>query len=87
MGFFINFYGNSNATLYVNNNGNVTFTSAQSQYAPQPLSNLGTEVIAPFWADVDTRNPASDVRKIWNRWHGEWPCGVWCDWVNVGYYF
>ncbi len=87
MGFFINFYGNSNATLYVNNNGNVTFTSAQSQYAPQPLSNLGTEVIAPFWADVDTRNPASDVVKYGTNGmvNGHAAFGV--DWVNVGYYF
>ena len=28
MGFFINFFGSSNATLYVNNNGNVTFGDA-----------------------------------------------------------
>jgi len=49
MGFFIDFYGNSNATLYVNNNGNVTFDSSLWEYTPGNLASLGIEVIAPFW--------------------------------------
>jgi hypothetical protein len=87
IGFLINFYGNSNTMLYVNNNGNVTFTSAQSQYAPQTLASLGVEIIAPFWADVDTRNPASDVVKYGSNGmvYGHAAFGV--DWVNVGYYY
>jgi hypothetical protein len=87
MGFFINFYGNSNATLFVNNNGNVTFTSAQSQYAPKSLSSLGIEVIAPFWADVDTRNPASDVVKYGTNGMVDGHAAFGVDWVNVGYYY
>jgi hypothetical protein len=85
MGFFIDFYGNSNATLYVNNNGNVTFTNAEWQYVPGSLFNLNMQIIAPFWGDVDTDNPASDVVKYGtNMVDGHYAFGV--DWVNVGYF-
>jgi hypothetical protein len=85
IGFPVNFFGSINSTLYVNNNGNVTFNSPLSQYSPMPLSSLGVEIIAPFWADVDTRNPDSDVVKYGtNTVNGQAAFGV--DWVNVGYY-
>ncbi len=85
IGFPINFYFNTNTTLYVNNNGNVTFTSPQSAYSPQTLASLKIEVIAPFWADVDTRNPNSDVVTYGTNTVNGYPAfGV--DWVNVGYY-
>jgi lysophospholipase L1-like esterase len=53
--FGITFYGKSYKALYINNNGNVTFGSPTSQYTPSPLSKLTSPMIAPFWADVDTR--------------------------------
>ena len=85
MGFFINYFGSSNATLYVNNNGNVTFDNAQSTYTPAALNSLKSGIIAPYWADVDTRNTTSDVVKYGtNMVDGHAAFGV--DWVNVGYY-
>ena len=87
MGFFINFFGNSNTTLYVNNNGDVTFTSPQSEYTPKTLASLGIEVIAPFWADVDTRNSPSDVVKYGTNGVVNGHAAIGVDWVNVGYYY
>jgi len=85
IGFLINFYGITNTTLYVNNNGNVTFLTPQPAYTPQTLSSLKTEVIAPYWADVDTRNPDSGVVKYGTNTVNGFPAfGV--NWVNVGYY-
>jgi hypothetical protein len=85
LGFLMNFYGNTHTALYVNNNGNVTFDSPQSEYTPKRLPNLGMDVIAPFWADVDTRNPDSDLVKYGtNTVSGRDAFGA--DWVNVGYY-
>ncbi len=52
----INFFGNSYSSLYVNNNGNITFNAPLSTFTPFGLTtNIGTPVIAPFFADVDTR--------------------------------
>jgi len=85
IGFVINFLGSSNATLYVNNNGNVTFGGPLSDYAPDPLNSLGMSIMAPYWADVDTRNSASGVVQYGtNLVDGNLAFGV--DWVNVGYY-
>ncbi len=85
MPFTINFYGTLFSDVWVNNNGNVTFNTALSAYTPVPLSSMGLGIIAPFWADVDTRNSASGVVTYGNGTvdnHSAF--GV--DWVNVGYY-
>jgi len=85
IGFAIDFFGKTQTALYVNNNGNVTFDNGYSAYTPQPLNSLGIEIIAPFWADVDTRNPDSDVVRYGTGASGGHAAfGV--DWVNVGYY-
>ncbi len=83
--FTINFLSNSESALYVNNNGNVTFDKSLSTYSPVNLAAAGVKIIAPFWADVDTRTLPSDVVKYGtNVVHGHNAFGA--DWVNVGYY-
>ena len=62
LGFTINFFGSNYSGLYVNNNGNVTFNSGQSTFQPYGLTgSVSQPIIAPFFADVDTRNLASGV--------------------------
>jgi hypothetical protein len=56
LGFSLTFGGQSYAQVYVNNNGNLTFGAALGQYTPSALNDLGVPIIAPFFADVDTRN-------------------------------
>lgn len=53
--FAINFYGNSYNSFYVNNNGNVTFNGELSGYTPERFPISSRPMIAPYWADVDTR--------------------------------
>jgi IPT/TIG domain/Nidogen-like/Carboxypeptidase regulatory-like domain len=52
--FPIDFFGTTYSSLYVNNNGNVTFTEPLWTYTPEGLTTFGSPIIAPFWADVDT---------------------------------
>jgi hypothetical protein len=83
--FPINFYGATYSSFYVNNNGNVTFDIAQSAYVPGNLTGLGLKIIAPYWADVDTFNPTSNVVQYGSGTvAGRNAFGV--DWVNVGYF-
>ncbi|MGB7747354.1 MAG: nidogen-like domain-containing protein [Verrucomicrobiia bacterium] len=83
--FAINFYGTIYSNVWVNNNGNVTFNGAQSAYIPASLIGLGLNIIAPYWADVDTFNPLSDVVTFGTTLvDGHAAFGV--DWVNVGYF-
>ena len=86
MGFFVDFYGDSNDMLYVNNNGNVTFTTPEGSYVPTNLVYLGIQVIAPFWADVDTSGTGSDVVKYGTNGVVDGHNAFGVDWVNVGYF-
>ncbi|XP_077193134.1 sushi, nidogen and EGF-like domain-containing protein 1 [Paroedura picta] len=50
------FYGKEYTSLYVNNNGVVSFGVNVSQYTPDPFPlNIGCPFVAPYWADVDNR--------------------------------
>jgi hypothetical protein len=56
IGFSANFFGTTYTQLYVNNNGNVTFNGPLGTYTPFGLTtDIGTPIIAAFFADVDTR--------------------------------
>ena len=56
LGFSPDFFGSNYSDVYVNNNGNVTFNSPLGLFTPSPIgTGLGFPIIAPFWADVDTR--------------------------------
>jgi hypothetical protein len=52
----INFFGTNYTSLFVNNNGNITFTSALSDFTPSPIgTGLSFPIIAAYWFDIDTR--------------------------------
>ena len=59
--FEADFYGAHYNSLFVNNNGNVTFANSLSQFTPSQISSGSTPIIAPFFADVDTRGVGSGL--------------------------
>jgi len=85
IGFSINFFGVNRTQLFVNNNGNVTLDSALPTYTPFPLANTNRQILAPFFADVDTRNTGSNVVQYGTGTvDGRSAFGV--NWQMVGYY-
>ncbi len=51
----INFFGQTYTSLFVNNNGNITFTGGLSTYTPDQIGGgFNVPIIAAFWADIDT---------------------------------
>lgn len=61
LGFTANINGTDFAQTYVNNNGNVTFTNPLETFTPSAIDNGAFgPIIAPFFADVDTRASGSD---------------------------
>ncbi|OGI51790.1 MAG: autotransporter [Candidatus Muproteobacteria bacterium RIFCSPHIGHO2_12_FULL_60_33] len=85
IGFSIDFYGSNYTNLYVNNNGNVTFTGPQGTYTPYDLLSTGIPIIAPFFADVDTLGPGSGLTQYGQATLGGHAAfGV--NWIGVGYY-
>src|SRR5205823_6323953 len=52
----LDFFGHNWTSLYINNNGNITFHNATSDYTPSVITGTtNNPIIGPFWADVDTR--------------------------------
>jgi hypothetical protein len=82
-GLSANFYGTTYTQLYVNNNGNVTFDGQLGTYTPFDLTSTSREIIAPFFADVDTRtgNIVSYGTGIVGSRNA---FGV--NWIDVGYF-
>jgi len=85
LGFEVNFFGERFATSFVNTNGNITFGGSLSTFTPQGLTGSPLRIIAPFWADVDTRGAGSALVTHGNDTvDGHRAFGV--NWVDVGYY-
>lgn len=83
LGWTVNFFGSTYATAYVNNNGNITFDGALGTFTPFNLQTTATPIIAPFFADVDTRT-GNTVRYGTDMVDGRQAFGV--NWLGVGYY-
>jgi hypothetical protein len=81
--FPIVFYGQDYDHVYVNNNGNITMDSPMSQFTPESLDELSDPMIAPFWADVDTRGGAPTTYGQ-GTISGHLAFGV--NWLNAGCY-
>lgn len=85
LGFTVNFFGQNFGNLFVNNNGNVTFDTPLGTYTPFSLLSTSTPMLAPFFADVDTRGAGSGlVQYGQSTLGGHSVFGV--NWLNVGYY-
>ncbi|ANH38095.1 Dioxygenase [Nocardioides dokdonensis FR1436] len=87
--FALSFFGQPYSDVFVNNNGNVTFGEELSAYTPSAFSSdagggySGPPIIAPFFADVDTRGEGSNVVTYGASPDGSSFC---VNWVDVGYF-
>lgn len=85
LGFNINFFGLTTGNVFVNNNGNITFNAPLGTFTPFSLLATAVPIIAPFFADVDTRNLTSqEVQYGQDVIGGHNVFGV--NWINVGYF-
>lgn len=86
IGYDLNFFGTVYDMLYVNNNGNVTFDQPLATYTPFGLTGqIDTSIIAPFFADVDTRGMGSQLVSYgYGSVDGRPAFGV--NYVGVGYF-
>jgi hypothetical protein len=82
----INFFGNTYTTLYINNNGNITFNAPVGGFTPVSFPVSAQPMMAPYWGDVDTRGSTAD--STWNNvyYSTTLPGKFIVTWYNVGYY-
>jgi len=79
--FAFNFYGQTYTTVYINNNGNITFDGTMSTYSSNEFFTRKT--ISPFWADVHTGSDSNPVGDVSYKIVGN---ALYVNWHNVGYY-
>lgn len=85
--FAVDFYGEPQNRLWVNNNGNVTFDGPLRTFTPFGLLSTSRKIIAPFFADVDTRPSGSqEVRYGFGDGLYEGHRAFCVNWDGVGYY-
>ncbi|MGY5452765.1 nidogen-like domain-containing protein [Agarivorans sp. MS3-6] len=80
--FEINYFGNTYNNFFINNNGNITFESGLGGFTPQPFPIAQQPMIAPFWADVDTRCDGCGEVYVGSPADGV----VAVTWDSVGYF-
>lgn len=80
----LRFFGGPYTQMWVNNNGNITFSGPVGTYTPMPFPVAARPMIAPYWGDVDTRGGYTTSRNG-VFWHLE-PGRIVVTWFNVGYY-
>ncbi len=86
--FTMNWFGTSYSQIYINQNGNCTFGSSFTAYTPSgTLASQRQDIMAPFWADVDTRvGGQSTYSDIANPPQVDGHDAFFVNWENVGYY-
>jgi hypothetical protein len=79
--FDFSFYGTNYDSLYINNNGNISFSQPYFTFTAYSFPDPTFNMIAPFWADVDTRSTNGG-----NVWYKMNPHSLVIVWDHVGYY-
>ena len=81
LGYPFTYFDKTYNSLYINNNGNVSFGKPVGAFTAQSLlTNALAPIIAPYWADIDTRARGSV------RIRTDIPNQTIITWNNVGYY-
>ncbi len=95
----LRFFDRTHTKVFVNTNGNISFNGPVSTYTPLAFPVADQPMIAPYWADVDTRRsiwdwgggpcPNPTTNGVW--WHLEPPHGaepgrMIVTWDRVGYF-
>lgn len=75
------FYGQNITNVYINNNGNVSFGASYGTFTANSFPDPTFIMVAPFWADVDTRSSNSGV-----VYYKLTPTYLIVRWKTVGYY-
>jgi gliding motility-associated-like protein len=74
-------YGQQYNSCFINNNGNISFNDPYSTFSASAFPSTQYVMVAPFWADVDTRNVGSGL--VYYRLT---PTSLTVYWDRVGYY-
>ncbi len=80
-------YGTNQTNMYINNNGNISFGTSYGTFSANPFPDPTYVMVAPFWADVDTRGTGEVWYKVTStyaiiRWHNVGFFNIESDTIN-----
>jgi hypothetical protein len=81
-GFNFTLFGTTYNSAFLNNNGNITFTGPLGSFIPSGVLGASQPIVSVYFADVDTRNPASGLL----HWQLDTPGQLVATWDTVGYF-
>mmetsp|Transcript_5507 Transcript_5507/g.9095 ORF Transcript_5507/g.9095 Transcript_5507/m.9095 type:complete len:852 (-) Transcript_5507:96-2651(-) len=76
LGFTFNLYGKMYQQAFVAANGLLTFEMEFSQFVPLDFPNPVVDMVAPFWADIDARDPRG-TGNVWYKFFGDHMAIIW----------
>jgi hypothetical protein len=74
-------YGANQTSVFINNNGNISFETPFATFSSVAFPTADFSMVAPFWADVDTRDVGSGL-----VYYKLTPTYLIVKWDHVGYY-
>ena len=83
LGFAFDLFGTQYTSLWINNNGNLSFDGPYGTFTPEGFPIVGFPMVAPFWGDVDTRSMESGAGAVWMK---QGPNYLAVTWDHVGYF-
>jgi Secretion system C-terminal sorting domain len=79
--FTFSFYNNQFNSVFINNNGNISFATSYVTFSSSSFPSNQYLMVAPFWADVDTRDALSGL-----VYYKLTPTSLIVRWDSVGYF-
>jgi hypothetical protein len=67
LGFSFDFYGTLYERVFINNNGNLSFEQWFSTFSATGFPSSSFQMVAPFWADVDTGDSFDVFAVAWDH--------------------
>jgi len=82
----LNFFGQYYDYFYINNNGNISFTGRVGSYTPRSFPASSRPLIAPYWADADTRSSNVANPNYNNIYYQIIEDEILITWYYIGYF-
>lgn len=87
LGFNANFFGTTYTSVFVNNNGDITFDAAYSSFTPDDLNTIQRVLVAGFFTDIDTRGTTNNSQPVrYGQGTVDGRRAFAASFINVGYF-
>lgn len=84
--FQFDLYGQLFSTLFINNNGNISFDAPWATFTATGFPTASFTMVAPYWADIDTRGDDGMGLNGGTVKYKVTPTALYVNWDDCGYF-